>query len=458
MSGLLDSVFGGADADTDPDTGADRIIDEEPEIAMSSSSSSSVSSSVRATSTAAVTTSAISSTISSSAVATPNPATPTTSRTSSTSSSILSSAVTSTTSARSTISSSAVTSTRTSSTSTSTRTSTTSTSTRSTRTSTHSSSTTSTHSSSSSTTSTSSSSTATASSTAIAANTKGGIGGSGLSVGALVGIIIGCIVALILIAVLATRQIRKRARADRRKRRSSMFEWPQTGMEHDPYEKPRYDPPSESYAMADNYGNNAAQSVSYPTNETVYAPVPAESSTPMSYMERHNPQPSYRNSFQNAPMNSAYPSYPPQAQYPAPGQGHYAQNFAGAGAGAAVGAGAVGAGVASAAMAPAGASAHGALAGGMWASVKVGFVRSLEDELAVTPGQKLYLHAVYDDDWCLCEDDSQRKGVVPVSCLEPFKDSLAPAAGGAGMERSASGQSISATSERRSSLLPPGKQ
>lgn len=111
-----------------------------------------------------------------------------------------------------------------------------------------------------------------------------------------------------------------------------------------------------------------------------------------------------------------------------------------AGVGAATGA-VAGSGAAAAAAGPRGVTA------GTWVSVKVGFVRSLEDELrkslsddlltpvhtrgdlaqwlmiyvlvlAVTPEQKLYLHEVYDDGWSLCEDEEHKKGVVPVNCLQ----------------------------------------
>lgn len=78
------------------------------------------------------------------------------------------------------------------------------------------------------------------------------------------------------------------------------------------------------------------------------------------------------------------------------------------------------AGVAGAAAAGAGSNVPEGLHDGMMVRVKVGFVRSLEDELAITQGQQLYLHTTYDDGWCLCEDDAHNRGVVPVSCLEPW--------------------------------------
>lgn len=63
--------------------------------------------------------------------------------------------------------------------------------------------------------------------------------------------------------------------------------------------------------------------------------------------------------------------------------------------------------------------------------------------LAITPGQQLYLHTMYDDGWSLCEDQNGNRGVVPVSCLEPWTEGNIP--------RSNTTESI-ARSERRSSL------
>ncbi|WWD21886.1 hypothetical protein CI109_106374 [Kwoniella shandongensis] len=280
---------------------------------------------------------------------------------------------------------------------------------------------------------------------AAASSGSKGIGGSGLSLGALIGIIAGGVVALILIAVLATRTIRKKNRARRTANRSSMFDWPATGLEEEPFEKPRYEPPSQSFAMSDPYNNSGpAASVPYMTNDPVYADVPA-SHVPQSYMARNNPQTSYSSGgYQNLPP-SEYNSYPPAQYPPQQPQGQYPQYQAnivpppeeapmmGAGAGGPVG--------------PSG------LRDGSMVRVKVGFVRSLEDELAIIPGQQLYLHTAYDDGWSLCEDQSHNRGVVPVSCLEPWQDNLAP------MTRENSGQeSLSERSERRSSLYRPDGQ
>ena len=41
---------------------------------------------------------------------------------------------------------------------------------------------------------------------------------------------------------------------------------------------------------------------------------------------------------------------------------------------------------------------------------------------AVIPGQQLYLHTAYDDGWSLCEDQNEARGVVPLSCLEPWQE------------------------------------
>lgn len=43
---------------------------------------------------------------------------------------------------------------------------------------------------------------------------------------------------------------------------------------------------------------------------------------------------------------------------------------------------------------------------------------------AIAAGQQLYLHTVYDDGWSMCEDQNQARGVVPISCLEPWQENL----------------------------------
>ena len=56
--------------------------------------------------------------------------------------------------------------------------------------------------------------------------------------------------------------------------------------------------------------------------------------------------------------------------------------------------------------------------------VKQGFIRSLDDELVITVGEKLILVQAYDDGWSLCEkfghDGMVERGVVPLNCLEVF--------------------------------------
>lgn len=96
---------------------------------------------------------------------------------------------------------------------------------------------------------------------------------------------------------------------------------------------------------------------------------------------------------------------------------------AGAGAGALAGAALVGGASSTHSTGQTGSAAAAAagLHDGMMVRVKVGFVRSLEDELAINQGQQLYLHTSYDDGWSLCEDDAHNRGVVPLSCLEPWQ-------------------------------------
>ena len=119
----------------------------------------------------------------------------------------------------------------------------------------------------------------------------------------------------------------------------------------------------------------------------------------------------------DAPVNFAAP---PADAAAAPGAGAGAGAAAGVAAGAAVGAGAAAAAGAGTAHTASPEAAAAGLHDGMMTRVKVGFVRSLEDELAITQGQQLYLHTSYDDGWCLCEDDQHNRGVVPISCLEPW--------------------------------------
>lgn len=200
-----------------------------------------------------------------------------------------------------------------------------------------------------------------------------------------------------------------------------MFEpWPApVAMEDEPYEKP------QSYPMHDNV---------------------AETYTDHNYANNYPEQGAY-------PGAMGYNDYPPQQYaaataplHPYPGQTGYSAEGTpyGGDIGAMGVAGVAGTGVAAAGSA---AAAHG-LQDGSMVRVKVGFVRSLEDELAITPGQQLYLHQAYDDGWSLCEDQAQNRGVVPISCLEPWDESsAAPVPSG--------NEQLASTGQRRSSLYRP---
>lgn len=94
--------------------------------------------------------------------------------------------------------------------------------------------------------------------------------------------------------------------------------------------------------------------------------------------------------------------------------------------------------------------------------VRQGFVRSLEDELVIAPGDSLFLVQAYDDGWCLCEHSKTReRGVVPLNCLasgsgEGQEVLNVPDGGdGNGMARSPTADSLanSDRSQRRSSLF-----
>jgi len=50
--------------------------------------------------------------------------------------------------------------------------------------------------------------------------------------------------------------------------------------------------------------------------------------------------------------------------------------------------------------------------------VRVTFVPQLPDELAITPGETLYIQTEYDDGWALCVNGRGKQGMVPVECLE----------------------------------------
>lgn len=294
--------------------------------------------------------------------------------------------------------------------------------------------------------------------TAVAGNVgggKGGVGGSGLSVGALVGIIIGGIAGLALVAFLITHTIRRRARKNRTANRSSLFEpWPApapVSLEDEPYEKSRYDTMGA--------GGAGVGAGAYPMHEQSYGPY--GNGQAHGYDQYGNPMGQYD------PNAQYYQQQQQQgyAQYPDNGYGY--DHAAAAGVAGAAGMGAAGAIAGAGSQGQESAQGQGqavngtgtgagsalaaqmGLADGMMVNVKVGFVRTLEDELAITPGQQLYLHQAYDDGWSLCEDQAQNKGVVPLSCLEPWQDGLAP---GGNMPRSGTSESVTAD-PRRSSLV-----
>lgn len=56
---------------------------------------------------------------------------------------------------------------------------------------------------------------------------------------------------------------------------------------------------------------------------------------------------------------------------------------------------------------------------GMNVVVRQGFIRTLEDELVIAPGDNLFVVQAYDDGWCLCRSVHNEQGVVPQSCLSP---------------------------------------
>jgi len=50
--------------------------------------------------------------------------------------------------------------------------------------------------------------------------------------------------------------------------------------------------------------------------------------------------------------------------------------------------------------------------------VRVTFVPQLPDELAITPGETLYIRVEFDDGWALCANTRGEQGMVPSECLE----------------------------------------
>ena len=52
------------------------------------------------------------------------------------------------------------------------------------------------------------------------------------------------------------------------------------------------------------------------------------------------------------------------------------------------------------------------------ALVRVTFVPQLPDELAIKPGETLYIRTEFDDGWALCANTRGEQGMVPLECLE----------------------------------------
>ncbi|KAI9466071.1 hypothetical protein BJY52DRAFT_320842 [Lactarius psammicola] len=52
------------------------------------------------------------------------------------------------------------------------------------------------------------------------------------------------------------------------------------------------------------------------------------------------------------------------------------------------------------------------------ALVRVTFVPQLPDELAIAPGETLYIRTEFDDGWALCANARGEQGMVPLECLE----------------------------------------
>ncbi|KAI0282106.1 hypothetical protein BGY98DRAFT_955770 [Russula aff. rugulosa BPL654] len=76
------------------------------------------------------------------------------------------------------------------------------------------------------------------------------------------------------------------------------------------------------------------------------------------------------------------------------------------------------------------------------ALVRMTFVPQLPDELAITPGEMLYIRSQFDDGWAMCANSRGEQGMVPLECLE----------GGGGQF---AGRSHLRTTRRASSLSSP---
>ena len=52
------------------------------------------------------------------------------------------------------------------------------------------------------------------------------------------------------------------------------------------------------------------------------------------------------------------------------------------------------------------------------ALVRMTFVLQLPDELAITPGETVYIQTEFDDGWAMCVNSRGKRGMVPLECLE----------------------------------------
>jgi hypothetical protein len=52
------------------------------------------------------------------------------------------------------------------------------------------------------------------------------------------------------------------------------------------------------------------------------------------------------------------------------------------------------------------------------ALVRMTFLSQLPDELAITPGETLYIRTEFDDGWALCANSRGEQGMVPLECIE----------------------------------------
>lgn len=50
--------------------------------------------------------------------------------------------------------------------------------------------------------------------------------------------------------------------------------------------------------------------------------------------------------------------------------------------------------------------------------VRMTFIPQLPDELAITPGETLYIQTEFDDGWAMCTNIGGKEGMVPLECVE----------------------------------------